>query len=222
MSFPQMLKQLREENNLAQNDVAEYLGMTRQAIASYELGKREPDFNVLIKLADLFKVSLDYLLGRVTCRETNAVTIGRNIELIRGSLSYEDFSDDIGRKTGVIIFPEMLELYAKAKRIPYSGAISILAKYAGVSQSFFNVPNTLDTLRKERELHFKESEQSDSGKSNKYTIEMFCSNHRELSQWITKEGSIQYLRLAKQIQEARLPAEALRPFIENIKKLKNG
>lgn len=64
MGFSAMLKKLREERHLSQKDVADYLGVTRQAIASYELAKREPDYEVLRKLADYFGVSVDYLLGR--------------------------------------------------------------------------------------------------------------------------------------------------------------
>lgn len=43
MAFAAMLKQLREEKRLSQKDIADYLGITRQAVASYELAKREPD-----------------------------------------------------------------------------------------------------------------------------------------------------------------------------------
>jgi len=180
VSFPQTLKLLRNERNLAQNDIAEYLGMTRQAIAAYEIGKREPDYSVLIKLADFFKVSVDYLLGRAQCRDSNAITIGENIQLIRGKLTYEDFSDEIARNTGVIIFPELLELYEKANRMSNVGTISILSKYAGVRQSFFSMPNDLESLEKERELYSKEIKLSEYSKSLDYTIEMFCSAHKEL------------------------------------------
>lgn len=62
MAFAAMLKQLREEKRLSQKDIADYLGITRQAVASYELAKREPDYEVLKKLADYFDVSIDYLL----------------------------------------------------------------------------------------------------------------------------------------------------------------
>ena len=56
MAFSTMIKQLREEKGLSQKDVAEYLGITRQAIASYELAKGA-DYDILHKLAD-FLVSL--------------------------------------------------------------------------------------------------------------------------------------------------------------------
>jgi len=58
MAFAAMLKQLREEKRLSQKDIADYLGITRQAVASYELAKREPDYEVLKKLADYFDVSM--------------------------------------------------------------------------------------------------------------------------------------------------------------------
>lgn len=61
--FSEMLKFLREKRHLSQKEIAEYLGITRQAIALYELGKREPDYSILKKLADYFNVSVDYLLG---------------------------------------------------------------------------------------------------------------------------------------------------------------
>lgn len=57
---------LREQNNITQKQLAEYLGMTRQGYAHYEQGDREPDPTTLIKLADFFSVSVDYLLERET------------------------------------------------------------------------------------------------------------------------------------------------------------
>ena len=63
MAFSTMIKQLREERGLSQKDVAEYLGITRQAIASYELAKREPDYEILHKLADFFGVSATIYWG---------------------------------------------------------------------------------------------------------------------------------------------------------------
>ena len=77
MSFSTMIKRLREEKGLSQKDVAEHLGITRQAIASYELAKREPDYETLHKLADFFGVSADYLLGRSGSKDKNAVTVGK-------------------------------------------------------------------------------------------------------------------------------------------------
>jgi transcriptional regulator with XRE-family HTH domain len=128
MGFAKTIKQLREENHLSQKDIAEYLGVTRQAVASYELAKREPDYSVLRKLADFFGVSVDYLLGRTSCKDINVITVAANIKLIKGKLTFEEFSKDIFRKTGTMITPEMLELYTSGERMPFIGTIRILSQ----------------------------------------------------------------------------------------------
>ena len=58
------LKELRTAAGLSQQTVASKLGITQQAYANYERGKRQPDNNTLLFLADLFNVSVDYLLGK--------------------------------------------------------------------------------------------------------------------------------------------------------------
>ena len=58
---------LREQLNVTQKAVADYIGLSRQAYAHYEFGDRYPDLKTLCKLADFFGVSVDYLLGRETC-----------------------------------------------------------------------------------------------------------------------------------------------------------
>lgn len=71
MQFALNIKKLREERNLSQKDVADHLGVTRQAVNSYECGRREPDYQTLIKLADFFTVTVDYLLGRSSYKGIN-------------------------------------------------------------------------------------------------------------------------------------------------------
>lgn len=58
------LKKLRKEKNLSQQDVADFLHITRAAYTNIENGKRETDFNGLSTLAEYFGVTTDYLLGR--------------------------------------------------------------------------------------------------------------------------------------------------------------
>lgn len=59
-----ILTELRLERNLTQEDVANILGVARSTYAMYEQGNREMDYASLVKLADFYKVSLDYLFGR--------------------------------------------------------------------------------------------------------------------------------------------------------------
>ena len=57
------LKSLRFDNHLTQLQVAQRIGVSKTMISSYELSMRNPSFEVLVKLASLFHVSTDYLLG---------------------------------------------------------------------------------------------------------------------------------------------------------------
>lgn len=59
------LADLRQSSfNLSQKEFAERMGLNPSTIANYESGKREPDYELLVKFADFFGVSTDYLLGR--------------------------------------------------------------------------------------------------------------------------------------------------------------
>lgn len=57
------LKKLREENKLSQQALAEKLGITQQAVYKYERTAIEPDIETLIKMAGIFGVTVDYLIG---------------------------------------------------------------------------------------------------------------------------------------------------------------
>lgn len=58
------LYDLRIDNDLTQQQVADYLMCNRQVYARYERGLREIPISMLIKLADFYKTSVDYILGR--------------------------------------------------------------------------------------------------------------------------------------------------------------
>lgn len=62
--FSSRLKYLREKKDLSQLELGKILNLTQQTINNYENGKREPNQEILQKIADYFKVSVDYLLGR--------------------------------------------------------------------------------------------------------------------------------------------------------------
>ena len=63
MHFYRRLKDLREDNDKTQEEIAEVLGMVRQQYATYESGKREIPLHHFITLAKFYNVSLDYLAG---------------------------------------------------------------------------------------------------------------------------------------------------------------
>lgn len=60
------LADMRNSRDLTQQDVANFLGVSRQCYGHYESGKRDIDNNTLVRLADWYGVSTDYLLGRNT------------------------------------------------------------------------------------------------------------------------------------------------------------
>lgn len=63
------IRDLREDKDLYQKDLAEYLKCTQVCYSHYEMGKRDIPTDVLIKLAEFYRTSTDYLLGRTDERK---------------------------------------------------------------------------------------------------------------------------------------------------------
>lgn len=62
--FGIILKELRLERKISQRKLGEYLGVVNQTISFWEIGSREPDLDMLVKISQYFNVSIDYLLGK--------------------------------------------------------------------------------------------------------------------------------------------------------------
>lgn len=62
MNLSYNLKQKREEHNLSQEDVAQILNISRQSVSKWENGNCYPDLDNLIRLSDLYHISLDELI----------------------------------------------------------------------------------------------------------------------------------------------------------------
>ena len=62
--FSERLIELREKNKLSQAEAAKEFGVVVRAYQRYEYGEREPRLSTLIRMADFYGVSLDYLAGR--------------------------------------------------------------------------------------------------------------------------------------------------------------
>ncbi len=62
------LRQLRLDKQLRQEQVARLVGVSKGAISAYETDIRQPSYDILIRLANLYRVSVDYLLGRTDDR----------------------------------------------------------------------------------------------------------------------------------------------------------
>ena len=68
-SMYRRIRDLREDRDLRQKDMAEYLRCTQVSYSHYELGKRDIPTDVLIRLADFYGTSMDYLLGRTDVKQ---------------------------------------------------------------------------------------------------------------------------------------------------------
>ena len=98
--FGDCLKKLRKEKDVSQQDVAKALGVSRQVYNNYELEKREPDHKMLVRIADYYGVTVDYLLGRVNVPvfvlEKDIETPLEKEAVLKNLIVAENFSDDDG------------------------------------------------------------------------------------------------------------------------------
>ncbi|WP_430612484.1 helix-turn-helix domain-containing protein [Enterococcus sp. DIV0876] len=77
MNFGYRLKELRLSKNLTQQDLGNIIHVSKVSISGYERGERSPDTETLTAIADYFKVSTDYLLGR----ENNKLESGKSTKV---------------------------------------------------------------------------------------------------------------------------------------------
>ena len=68
MIYPR-LKDLREDHDLMQKEIAAFLGIDQRVYSTYETGKREIPVHHLIALANYYHTSTDYRLGRTNCTD---------------------------------------------------------------------------------------------------------------------------------------------------------
>lgn len=70
--FQKRLRQLREQKGYqTQQSLADALGVAQSTVANWEAGRREPNYETTARLADFFRVSVDYLMGRTDAEEEN-------------------------------------------------------------------------------------------------------------------------------------------------------
>lgn len=79
MNFGKRLRQLRKEKGLTQAELAKLLSIGESTVSFYESGKRQPDYETLIRLAEVFNVSVDYLLGRTEHKAPNTNKPGSSL-----------------------------------------------------------------------------------------------------------------------------------------------
>ena len=111
MEFSERLKKLRKDAGLTQIDVASKLGISQQAYASWEQGIKKPTQENLVKIAQIFNVSIDYLVG-------NSEEKLDNIELLfrMNSKGLTEEDKKIFKKELIEFMEERKKLFSKSKR----------------------------------------------------------------------------------------------------------
>ena len=110
MEFSERLKKLRKEAGLTQVDVAEKLGISQPAYASWERGVKKPTQENLIKLSKIHYVSVDYLLGNTESKQTSDVL--EDIELL-----FRMNSKDLTKEEKEIFKRELIEFIEERKKL---------------------------------------------------------------------------------------------------------
>jgi transcriptional regulator with XRE-family HTH domain len=83
MTLSEKIQQLRKTNNLSQEQLAEKLAVSRQAISKWELGESIPDTDKVIQLSRIFQVSTDYLLHDDINSDRDISAVKTNSEFLR-------------------------------------------------------------------------------------------------------------------------------------------
>ena len=71
ISMYKRIRDLREDNDLTQKQIANMLNCSQQVYSNYELGQRDIPTAILIKIAEIYDVSVDYILERTNKQDIN-------------------------------------------------------------------------------------------------------------------------------------------------------
>lgn len=107
MEFSERLKTLRKEAGLTQVDVAEKLGISQPAYASWERGAKKPTQDNLVKIAQVLNVSVDYLVGNLQKKSDEL----DNIELL-----FRMNSKGLTEDEKAVFKKELIEFMEKRRR----------------------------------------------------------------------------------------------------------
>jgi len=120
--FGKRLKELRVEKELTQEKLGEIFNVRKGTVSNWENGNRFPDENTIIKLADFFNVSIDYLLGRTDKRQPHHLTKEDIIKLApeyawlfeEEGLEYVELVEEIrGKEIPPEVIKELIETILK-------------------------------------------------------------------------------------------------------------
>lgn len=135
MNLGERLRLLRKEAGLTQEELAQKIGKTRSAVAGYEAENKEPGIDTLVRLAQIFGVSLEYLIGMSDIKKRNVLNMHslyipedyRNkheikpedikdyLKFMRSQIGILFMDDRISEEDKDALLRDVSELYWKAK-----------------------------------------------------------------------------------------------------------
>lgn len=80
------LKKLRQQKGISQQVLADFIMVSQQSVNKYENHNVEPDINTLIKIADYFDVSVDYLIGRTDIKHCAGILTHNDINTLESKM----------------------------------------------------------------------------------------------------------------------------------------
>ena len=121
----QRIRNLREDNDLTQRDLSQLIGLTPKMISFYENNQRTPPVDILLKLAKIFHVTTDYLLGNETVSSNKKVpslnwekilaTYPNAIRIINEQRDILTYYDQLSLTDKRWIMGQMIDLIKKAE-----------------------------------------------------------------------------------------------------------
>lgn len=208
VSIGDRLRYLITERGMEQKQFAELFGIKVSTLNGYVTNYRTPDIDMQKRFADFFGVSVDYLIGRTDERTNSERKFrGSNIMLIKGDMTFEEFSEDISKKmqfpsdNNNLFSAEYLECIATEKISPTPQSISLLSTYSEVSQDFFFIFNTSETLMAEKDIYKK---------THKDTLAYHLSS--EMYDFVMDPQNEKYIKLAADIKCRGIDPEDILSF----------
>lgn len=131
MNIGNKIKELRTEHNLTQKELADALKVSKACISMIEIGKNDPTANTLLKYADFFQCSTDYLLGREDNR--GVIHIYPQTDKLDSLSADEQKLIDLIRKNPPLNATDWIELYAELPRYMQE---NIFAELRGMHMGF--------------------------------------------------------------------------------------
>ena len=99
MRFGTILKKLREDNNLSQEELGEIVGVSDKTISSWEINRTEPKMEIIKLLASYFEVTIDYLINGDNNPHENEISLGHKIKTLRKEKGLTQ--EELGKLIGV-------------------------------------------------------------------------------------------------------------------------